>query len=67
MLLPGLKGDQWMEDVPQPSAASEDEWMGVGNKTVCGMPEEISLSIYIGGWAYNLKESWLSDLQHTSF
>ena len=38
-----------MEDVPQPSAASEDEWMGVGNKTVCGMPEEISLSTYIGG------------------
>lgn len=27
---PGLKGDQWMEDVPQPSTANEDEWMGVG-------------------------------------
>ena len=27
---PGLKGDQWMEDVAQPSAANELEWMDVG-------------------------------------
>lgn len=26
---PGLKRHQWMEDEPQPSAASEGEWMGV--------------------------------------
>lgn len=49
-----LKGHQWMEDVLsqlQQMKMSGWVWAGVRNNlTVCGMLEEISLSIYTGGW-----------------